>query len=232
MKGAALPIFGDAYLADTHHLSLEEHGAYFMLLLIAWRSPGCALPNDDKRIARMLGIGPAKWAKLKPVVFAFWSLENGQWTQKRLSKERAYIDKKVESNRASAKARWKKEAIEKQEKEVCERTSERNAPPPITITNVMGTDVPPANIVKTIFDMGLALLAASGHDERASRSIVGRWRKTAGDGQVLQALIDCQAKNITNPVEWVPKRLANTSIQKSEMDLLLEQSDRFARRAA
>lgn len=99
-----------------------------------------------------------------------------------------------------------------------------------SIPNGMG--VPPADIVKTIFDMGIALLAASGHDERASRSIVGRWRKTAGDGQVLQALLDCQSRNITNPVEWVPKRLSNSGSQKSELDVLLEQSDRFARRAA
>ena len=35
----ALPFFTDAYLGDTQHLTLEEHGAYQKLLYIAWRSP-------------------------------------------------------------------------------------------------------------------------------------------------------------------------------------------------
>jgi uncharacterized protein YdaU (DUF1376 family) len=65
-----MPYFGDAYMADTRHLTLEEHGAYHLLLLIAWRSPNCALPDDDKRIAQMLGITAKKWAALKPTVMA------------------------------------------------------------------------------------------------------------------------------------------------------------------
>lgn len=76
----AIPLFGDAYLADTFHLTLEEHGAYLKLLMIAWRMEGCALPNDDTRLAQMLGVSKAKWAKLKPVVLAFWTLTETGWT--------------------------------------------------------------------------------------------------------------------------------------------------------
>lgn len=222
MKGAALPIFGDAYLADTHHLTLEEHGAYFKLLLLAWRSPGCSLPDDDQRLARMLAIGPAKWAKLKPCVMAFWMLSDGAWTQKRLSKERAWTDKKAASNSSSAKKRWNKQDTEKQGNEECERISERNAPPPpLSIPNGMG--VPPVDTVKAIWDIGITLLTASGHEERAARSIVGRWRKEHGDGKTLAALIDCQAKSITNPVEWMAKVL-NASPSGTS---LLDQAQRY-----
>jgi hypothetical protein len=62
--------------------------------------------------------------------------------------------------------------------------------------------------VKALFDIGVTLLAASGHDERSARSIVGRWRKGRKDGEVLQAILDCQARGISNPVEWMPKRLS------------------------
>lgn len=103
---AALPLFGDAYLADTQHLTLEEHGAYLKLLLIAWRSPDCALPDDDKRIATMLGIAPAKWAKLKPTVMQFWTRTRKGWEQKRLSKERKFVDEKSQKNSRAAKSRW------------------------------------------------------------------------------------------------------------------------------
>lgn len=126
----AIPLFGDAYLADTRHLSLEEHGAYLQLLMIAWRSPNCALPDDDARIARMLGITAGRWAKLKGTVMAFWSLGTSGWTQKRLSKERAFVEKKRKTNSDAANARWKKQPIEKVGGDECERISERNAPPP------------------------------------------------------------------------------------------------------
>ncbi|ACL63205.1 DUF1376 domain-containing protein [Methylobacterium nodulans] len=40
----SLPLFTDAFIADTGHLSAAETGAYLMLLMVAWRSPGCSLP--------------------------------------------------------------------------------------------------------------------------------------------------------------------------------------------
>lgn len=107
MKSApAMPLFGDAYLADTRHLSLEEHGAYLQLLIVAWRSDNCALPNDDKRLAMMLGVTAKKWAALKPTVMSFWTLGDNGWEQKRLLKERRWVAKKSEDNRAAANARW------------------------------------------------------------------------------------------------------------------------------
>jgi uncharacterized protein YdaU (DUF1376 family) len=103
---AAMPYFGDAYMADTRHLTLEEHGAYHLLLLIAWRSPECALPDDDKRIAQMLGVTSKKWAALKPVVMAFWTVTENGWEQKRLTKERRWVTEKSRKNKDAAEARW------------------------------------------------------------------------------------------------------------------------------
>lgn len=132
-KAAALPLFGDAYMADTMHLTLEEHGAYLRLLMLAWRTPDCTLPNDDKRLARMLGISTQRWSKIRPAVMDFWSLENGVWTQKRLKKERIYVAEKSKKNSENAKARWEQD-IENKQFDECERISERtcetDAPPP------------------------------------------------------------------------------------------------------
>jgi uncharacterized protein YdaU (DUF1376 family) len=126
----AIPLFGDAYLADTRHLSLEEHGAYLQLMMIAWRIDGCCLPDDDARLARMLGIPAAKWRKLKPTIMGFWTLENGNWYQGRLLKERKFVDEKRAKNKASAEARWEGQTPENKQGEECERISEGNAPPP------------------------------------------------------------------------------------------------------
>jgi hypothetical protein len=43
----ALPLFTDAYLGDTTHLSTFEHGAYLLLLIVSWRTPGCCVADDD-----------------------------------------------------------------------------------------------------------------------------------------------------------------------------------------
>ena len=109
---AALPIFGDAYLADTQHLTLEEHGAYFKLLLCAWRTQACELPGDDKRLATMLGVSAGKWAKLKPAVMAFWTPTSTGWEQKRLTKERRFVDEKRAKNILAAEASWPRKPME------------------------------------------------------------------------------------------------------------------------
>ena len=102
----AMPYFGDAYIADTRHLTLEEHGAYRLLLDIAWRSPNRALPDNDKRIAQMLGITPARWSKLRPAVMAFWSISPHGWQQKKLLKVWEETIKRRDKRRQAAEARW------------------------------------------------------------------------------------------------------------------------------
>ena len=81
-----LPLWTDSYLADTTHLTTQEHGAYLLLLMAAWRSPGCRLPNDDKLLRRFAG-GPKNWRRIKTRVLAFWLLNDGYLTQKRLCQE-------------------------------------------------------------------------------------------------------------------------------------------------
>lgn len=80
-----MPLFTDAYLADTTHLTLEEHGAYLKLLMVMWRNGGW-LPNDDEKVARYLGITEKKWEKLKPVIGDFFTYEDDRFTQKKLKK--------------------------------------------------------------------------------------------------------------------------------------------------
>ena len=67
-----MPWFPRDYQADTRHLTLEEHGAYRTLLDLLWIGNCTGLPSDDKRVARMLGITPREWKKIKPELFPFF----------------------------------------------------------------------------------------------------------------------------------------------------------------
>ena len=125
-----IPIFGSDYLADTRHLTTEEHGAYFLLMIAAWRQDGCCLPLDDKKLSRITGLSSRRWLAIKDTILEFWTIENDRIFQGRLRKERDYADQKSNKNRNSANARWDKQATENIESDVCERVSERNAPQP------------------------------------------------------------------------------------------------------
>lgn len=105
----SMPFYTDAYIADTQHLTNEEHGVYIRLLIFAWRMPDCSLPNDDKRLAIMVGVTPSKWRKLKPSVMSFWALDGEVWRQKKLTEVRERVAKSVQQKSnagiASAKAK-------------------------------------------------------------------------------------------------------------------------------
>lgn len=105
----ALPLWTDAYLADTRHLSTLEHGAYLLLLMEAWRRPHCDLPDDDKLLARLAGLSLDDWLAIAPVVMELWDRDGRRktWTQKRLKKERLYVGEKSARQRDNARKRWK-----------------------------------------------------------------------------------------------------------------------------
>tara|TARA_R110000751_G_scaffold188685_1_gene294663 strand:+ start:114 stop:779 length:666 start_codon:yes stop_codon:yes gene_type:complete len=83
----ALPLFTDAYLGDTTHLTTIEHGTYLLLLMAAWRSKDCKLPDDDKLLARYTKLSNAQWQRIKPIIIPFFTIENGFIFQLRLLDE-------------------------------------------------------------------------------------------------------------------------------------------------
>jgi uncharacterized protein YdaU (DUF1376 family) len=86
-------IWTDALIGDTTHLSAAEFGAYVLMLIAAWRSPDCSLPNDDQVLGRITR-DPRHWPRIKAKVMAFWTLgDDNRWRQKRLTKEREYAAK-------------------------------------------------------------------------------------------------------------------------------------------
>jgi uncharacterized protein YdaU (DUF1376 family) len=83
-----MKLWTNDFIGDTGHLSTAETGAYIMLLMCAWRTSDCSLPDDDKKLARMARADGRHWSKIKDAVLEFWDLEGGRWTNKRLTKER------------------------------------------------------------------------------------------------------------------------------------------------
>lgn len=93
-----MPMYWDAYLADTTHLTTEEHGAYLLLLAAMWRRNGW-VPDDDRDIARIVGLTPAKWRKVKVRLGPFLTFDEGHITQKNLLKIWKNTQEKIAKNR-------------------------------------------------------------------------------------------------------------------------------------
>lgn len=100
-KPSHIPLFPDAYLRDTTHLTCEEHGAYLLLLMAAWGNDDCSLPYCDKRLAALTKLPVSRWRKIAPTVLEMWTIERGRIWQKRLRKEWSYVIEKSDKARAA-----------------------------------------------------------------------------------------------------------------------------------
>lgn len=103
----ALPLWTDAYLGDTTHLTTIEHGAYLLLLMAMWRSNG-SLPNDDAKLARYARLTPGQWARIKPTIMEFFRAEDGRISQGRLTDELKAVRQNSSRQSNKARARWLK----------------------------------------------------------------------------------------------------------------------------
>lgn len=114
----ALPLFTDAYLGDTTHLSTIEHGAYLLLLMVAWRTTETRLPDDDRLLARYTRLTAAQWKRMRPVISDFFVVRDGHWIQKRLSDEAVVVrqlrEKQAANGRLSALKRKGRHSTERQ----------------------------------------------------------------------------------------------------------------------
>jgi uncharacterized protein YdaU (DUF1376 family) len=94
--------YPDTHIADTANLTLEEQGAYRLLMDHMWIKGG-AIRNDDKEIARMLRISVKRWKKLKLALADYLVIELGIISQKRLQRDYQNAINKSKTNAANGK---------------------------------------------------------------------------------------------------------------------------------
>lgn len=102
-QAPSMPMYWDAYLADTTHLTTEEHGAYMLLLAAMWRRDG-SVPDDDKDNARILGITVGKWRKIKARLQSTikgFNVSGDTITQEKLQKTWKNTQEKIATNKAN-----------------------------------------------------------------------------------------------------------------------------------
>jgi uncharacterized protein YdaU (DUF1376 family) len=105
-----MPLYIGDYLADTMHLSTEQHGAYLLLLFHLWRRG--VLQDDDAVLAQITGLPISAWTVSRAVLAEFFEIHDGQWHHGRVEREksRTAAKQKLNANRAKlgASTRWGK----------------------------------------------------------------------------------------------------------------------------
>jgi uncharacterized protein YdaU (DUF1376 family) len=104
-----MPVYIGDYLADTMHLTTEQHGAYLLLIFHLWRRG--TLPDDDTVLGKITGLATSSWVNARPVLAEFFKIQDGQWRHGRVERERLRVAAKQETNSKKAKSaagkRWR-----------------------------------------------------------------------------------------------------------------------------
>jgi uncharacterized protein YdaU (DUF1376 family) len=199
----ALPLWTDALVADTDHLSDAEFGAYMRMLIVSWRSPKCNLPNDPAWIKRRFKEAESDWPRYLSLIEEYFTKRGCRLIQKRLKRERSFVKNSSQKQSARAKARWDKE------KDACRgnasmhasgnaptptptpiKKERKNAPAKRTPTGVDQTDLD-----ALLYQRGKALLG------RSAGGQITKLRAAVGLGAALEAIDQAQHKE--SPAEYV-----------------------------
>jgi uncharacterized protein YdaU (DUF1376 family) len=168
----ALPLWIDAWVSDTAHLSRAERGLYHDLLVLMWKTPGCRVPNDLGWISRKLRCSPEEVGVLEVILSEFCQ-STGHWvTQKRLQKEFDFVCRRSKKQSNTAKSRWEKE------KDICRGNAPTPTPTPTQKEEGLSKDSPsaptspelPFSKKAVLLDMGTAQAAVAAYNAVAEKA--------------------------------------------------------------
>lgn len=111
---AALPymqLYVADYLADTAHLTTEEHGAYMLLLFSYWQT---GKPLRQDRLASVARLSNERWTDVERTLKEFFHVAQGTWTHFRVESDLEKVGSKSKKNSDAGKASAKARALAKQ----------------------------------------------------------------------------------------------------------------------
>ncbi|WP_219096577.1 DUF1376 domain-containing protein [Pseudomonas sp. UMAB-40] len=106
---AALPymqLYVADYLADTMHLTTEEHGAYLLLIFNYWQT---GKPIPVSRLARITRLSNERWTDVERSLGEFFNERDNEWVHDRIERDLEAVHatqaQRIAAGKASAEAR-------------------------------------------------------------------------------------------------------------------------------
>lgn len=220
-----IDFYPDEFLTGVSgKLTPEQTGVYWTICSLIY-SNGGPIDNDPSWLGNIMR--GTHWRTVKRIIKELVKMgkvesKSGSLMVQRCRKELARTEQRIGKARASGlqggRPYKENNDLTKPDGLFCEKlttnyqlpTTNYHSVSKDTVTEATKVD-PPESIkttshddtIKTIFDTGVALLTKTGHSEKQARSLVGKWRKSAGDEKLAGLLVSAAAK--TNPVEWIMK---------------------------
>ncbi|MGV6394532.1 DUF1376 domain-containing protein [Pseudomonas caspiana] len=115
---AALPyiqLYVADYLADTMHLTTEEHGAYLLLIFNYWQT---GKPIPKSRLARIARLPNERWISVEVSLNEFFNDNGNEWEHKRIEQDLDAVhstqSQRSAAGKASAEARKQRKQTKSQ----------------------------------------------------------------------------------------------------------------------
>lgn len=106
---AALPyiqLYTADYLADTMHLTTEEHGAYLLLIFNYWQT---GKPIPKKRLQKIARVPNDRWPSVEDSLSEFFADDGENWVHERIERDLESVmeaqEQRARAGKASAEAR-------------------------------------------------------------------------------------------------------------------------------
>lgn len=90
-----MQLYVSDYLADTAHLTAQQHGAYMLLLMNYWQR-GKPLDNTNDRLSFVARMNPDEWQMNKQVLSEFFHIEGDIWYHNRIELDLSRVKTKSE----------------------------------------------------------------------------------------------------------------------------------------
>jgi uncharacterized protein YdaU (DUF1376 family) len=202
---------GADFIHGTMMLTLEEKGAYSLCLDLIYDRGG-PIPDDARWLSGVCGVSIRKWNAIRQRLLDLGKLSAGH---DMLSNARADLElvsaalssrERAESGAKGGRKRAENAGGSKENNDLGQAELKREEKIREEESSVAEATVVADDPIKAVFDEGVRLLTEAGQTEKQARSLIGKWRKGRKDGDVLQALLDCRAGAISEPVEWLQKR--------------------------
>jgi uncharacterized protein YdaU (DUF1376 family) len=207
MKHPWMPFYVQDFQADTMDLEVDEIGVYVVLLCLAWQRGG-TIPADELSLKKLLKRCFATfhghtYNRIVPKLLArYFDLEDGFYTNKRLTKEKQKADKLSAKQKQKADKRW----ADVRENNVLADAAAMPSTITTTITTtkkeeVGGADAPPPEKVVPI-----RRYAFEGRIAKVSQADLERWRNSyhaiPDFLAALQAADDYYSENPPKDGKW------------------------------